>query len=234
MSSHPIPGTEWTNGEKTGRIVKSDGRLVRLATDSGVVDVALRDWPGDWCRISTNEEVDKAEAALGMKRLRTMMIGGAEGRHFLRIFDMAKEQGVDIEEHSPGDKSPSSNVRGDIELMIFLVSHMGHWHMDGIKSVAKARGIPIAMVRSDGFAYGLENELDRLKMHPMKKYGGMSSADLPLGDPANDWWYTWNGVCWVVTTRREILAREEEENGNGGLLLGASALALLALLASRR
>jgi hypothetical protein len=173
-----------------------------------------------------------------MKRLRAMMIGGAEGRHFLRVFDMAKEQGVDIEEHSPGDyKSPSAEIPKNINLLIFLVSHMAHKQMDGVKTVAKLRGIPIAMVRSDGFAHGLENELDRLKMHPMKSYGGYGGyggMEHPLGDPANDWWRTWNGVCWVVTTRREVLAREEEESGDGGLLLGASALALLALLASRR
>jgi hypothetical protein len=215
----PEIGTQWTNGLLTVRVVGADKRGVKIVSDSGYQVIAPYAWPGLFVPVMAETEPQ------GM--LRACLIGGAEGRHFERILDIAADRGIDIAMHTPGDKG-FGGIPDHTDLVITLASHLSHGVYDLTKAVCKARSIPLALVVSQGFGGSLDKELERLGIpNKMKKdnFGAVEEGSSRMT------WTTWNGRVWVTTERER-----EPEKTSDLLLVGAAAttFGLLGLWLSRR
>lgn len=190
MAEHRLPdrgqvltrdGQEWT-------VVDLTSRYVRLLGPSGTLDVPVWDWPQGF---QTEEEF-----TIEAPRIRAILVGGASGRHLDRLEAAAAQQGVDIVAHWPSDlrRVPSKRIPGQIDLVVWLVSHLDHSMYDATKLMARDQGLPCASVPSQGFAGALQSELRRLGLSGGS--GGGSYGTLPVARPAEGR-YVWTGSTWT-------------------------------------
>ena len=161
-------------------VLQVSPRGVRLLSDVGTSDLVYPDqWPGSY--------VDPHAAATSATRAPYLAIlfGGAAGEHFLRLQNLARAQGVDIRYHVASDKRANLSIPGDVELVIFLISHTSHGSYYEIKEQAKRRGLAQALCPSAGFSAALQAELTRLA-------SVLPSTPARFGQTPPPGWWEWN------------------------------------------
>jgi hypothetical protein len=197
----PTPGSRWFTETSGGTFTVGDvdiRRGVLLLGDLGQppVRVAIYGWPGPWKLIPG--ESQEADGHIEYHRLRTMLLGGAEGRHLVRVRDILSEMGFELANHVPGYGPPNlPKIPSDIEIVVALVSHLGHPLYQDAKARCKASGLPMALAESGGLREDLRKERIRLGLRPWTKMGGIR-----YGSEDEAGWWTWHGGSWVWTTER--------------------------------
>jgi hypothetical protein len=183
--SAPEIGSLWkcASDGQIRRVVDVNAKRVLLQGDRGVHMIPSWQWPGDYT-------LNESASASRSDPLSAMLVGGSEGDHFIRLLNQAAEQDVLLDYHWSMDQasSPTRLPKG-LELVVFLVSHMGHKHYNATKELAKQAGIPFVHVPSAGFSHVLREELDKIGVS--SRFG----AVFPSGPRS---WYTWNGRAWVA------------------------------------
>jgi hypothetical protein len=134
---------------------------------------------------------DAAES--GRAPIRALLVGGDVGRPLDRIEEMSKAQGVDIVAHWNGrlGRVPNKQIPAHVDVVIFLVSHIGHNLYETVRPIAVNSGIPVMHVYSQGYEAGLAKEMDRIGLR--HKFGG--TYELPVAMPVQGR-YTWTGSTW--------------------------------------
>lgn len=197
----PTPGSRWSHPESGGVFTVADVDLRRgvlLLGDAGQAPVRLAPyaWPGAWTLVPG--ESQGSDGLTERHRLRTLLLGGAEGQHLLRSRRILDEMGFRLIAHDPGSESRRlSPIGADIEVVVVIRSHFNHSAYQEAKKLTKERGLPMALVDSNGMKEALRLERERLKLGiwvPTDAFG----APPPL-PPADGWW-TWGGAFWVWTT----------------------------------
>jgi|GEM_PF-6143823 len=211
-------GDQWT-------VVDLTTRYVRLLGDRGTLDVPIWRWPDGYSAVAAAEEEGEG------RPIRALLVGGESGRHLDRIEELARAQGVDIVMHWPMDmrRLPSKQIPGHVELVIWLVSHMGHSAYDASKRMASGQGISTAHVPSAGFESALSAELDRLGLRRTPRFSGQ--YEMPVATPAQGR-YVWTGTTWSWQDAEESpVVADGGGSGGGGEDVVAGILSLVALLA---
>lgn len=198
-------------------------KAVRLLGNTGTVDVPIYRWPDGFAPLLSEQE------PAGSTPLRALLVGGEAGGHLDRIEQLAKNVGVDIVAHWPGSikKIPTKGLPEHIDIVIFLVSHLGHAVHDTVKPLAKSRGLPMALVPSGGFEHVLGQELSRLGLtekRPMFR----GEYVLPVAAPAEGR-YVWTGSTWSWQEPEEPFLTGER-HPQGGESFVAGLLSFLAVL----
>lgn len=173
-------GEEWT-------VVDLTTRYVRLLGSTRTQDVPLWSWPAGFVSaVSDSDESDRTP-------IRALLVGGDVGKPLDRIEEMSKAQGVDIVAHWNGrlGRVPNKQIPAHVDVVIFLVSHIGHSLYETVRPIAVSSGIPVLHVYSQGYEAGLAKEMDRLGLR--QKFGG--TYELPIAMPAQGR-YTWTGSTW--------------------------------------
>lgn len=221
MKRVPEIGSEWRSSKtgRTYRVIHAEPGRVLLQGDVQTVTVPHYEWPGIYRpMIDASEDTDQTITAL--------LVGGAEGRHFERLWDQAAELGVEMKYHWGGKlKRVPDSLPIDINLVIFLSSHIGHAAQDATKNMAKGV-VPIAHAPSGGFKHYLEAELDKLGF---ERFGATPTIRRPSGH------YSWEGRAYVWKEHAHASGESAPPPHGGGsrvLALGLTALALFGLTGS--
>lgn len=116
-------------------------------------------WPVPWLE----DELQKGAPPV----LMAMLVGGAPGQHFERIWDHASDLNVDIDYHVPVDQKHQRATRvppipQGVDVLILLVSHMSHTIYYHYKKLAGEAGVPLISLTSKGFKPQLEVGMRRL------------------------------------------------------------------------
>lgn len=186
----PQVGSVWLrNGRETFRFVNVDSHVL-LMGDTGVSRVSIYEWPpAGLSELHPGRDPARQEAPPRC----AMLVGGATGRHFTRLWEQAAEINIDIEYHWPVDVThPPAKLPSDVDLLIGLVSHVSHKNLNSARALAKSRNVPIALVPSSGFRHSLQLELERLSIDPAQ-FGGEGSLTW-RGDRTV---WTWTGSGYV-------------------------------------
>lgn len=212
----PDRGETFSRGGDEYVVVNLTREFVRLVGPSGTVDVPLWSWPADF---RSTRATDEEEG----RPLTALLIGGESGRHLDRLEKIASSLGVDIAVHWPYSlrKLPSKSLPVNIDLVIYLVSHMGHQTYEATKPMVKSQGIPAALTTSAGFETTLRDELERLGLLRSSFKGEYL---LPVSAPAEGRYVWQNGIYTYVEAEPEPIT---DDSGVASLL---SALAVFAVL----
>jgi|SaaInlStandDraft_4_1057021.scaffolds.fasta_scaffold38572_2 hypothetical protein len=181
---HPVPNSAWT--DPTGdtwwyRGRTQNGHLFHSETGSVLF---LQDWEISKSGLRPQQE-DPAPHTF-----QALLVGGATGSHFTRLQEQAAALNVIITHHVPYKKKGLRSVPSipaGTELVLFLVSHSDHSLYRVFVEKAKKAGVPILLVRSQGFSHVLEEELSK-----MERFGGPSGL---VRSPEGAW--TWTGLSWI-------------------------------------
>jgi hypothetical protein len=219
----PDPGSRWTRaGEVHTVSAVTRQRVILVGDEGGYAEVSLYEWPAGF-ELVPDPEADASH------RIEAMLVGGASGDHFVRIKDLAAELGVDVVMHVPMTVSRApATIPRDVELVIFLVSHMSHKVFNSMKDTAQAMGIPVVLVPSGGFKPALQLELERK---------GIRVGGSVYGGVGGDQHWEWTGEAWSLVEEGRVLpvpvpsgnAPVEGESGAGDNVL-AGLLSLLPFL----
>ncbi len=204
-------------------------KAVRLLGNTGTVDVPIYRWPDGFAPLVPEQEPADAVP------LRALLVGGDAGGHADRLEELALNLGVDIVAHWPGTlaKMPSKSLPVHVDLVIFLTSHMGHSLQNSVKPAVKRAGMPMALVRSNGFENDLRLELEKLGLR--ERVGAFSGEyQIPVATPA-DGRYVWTGRMWTwEEPEGPLLTGEPGSDGGGGEGFVAGVLSFLAVLGAVR
>lgn len=138
--------------------IERDGSVRLLDESQGLVDrIHRKDWPADF--------VPHYEYGVDPV-LRAVLVGGEPGAWFQKLKDQAAEYDIDLVYHVPMKtnlaKSASAwDVPLDVDVMVLLVSHMGHGVYDVAKRKAVSADLPVVEAVSQGFARTLHQGLQR-------------------------------------------------------------------------
>lgn len=207
--SVPDIGTMWRSSsqKKLFRVVHVDPRRVLLQGDTGMVEIPVYDWPlPDLAPVIDQETV-------APRALSALLVGGAEGSHFIRVWEQAADLGVDLMFHWNMElrQLPSSLPAG-IDLVILLVSHMTHDKQEKVKSIAKG-SVPIARVASSGFRHQLQQELTKLGFD--EGFGGLAERQRP----SSEGHYSWTGVTYEWREHRPESTEVAQTNSESMMAL---------------
>lgn len=241
----PKNGSVWKDSN-TGalyRVAQATRNSVLLIGDFGRLKVPNYEWPGPFVIVDGEEE--------GSEDIVALLVGGATGQHFQRVWEQAAELGVDIEYHWPYDvKNIPTKIPSDVNLVIALVSHVSHDAYGNTKKMAKSSRIPFARAPSSGFQHALAEELTKLGFGDgfgaviLEEDGdGFHMSFIPTNRgrrPAREGVYTWTGTEYVY---QEIHSTDlappsqramEEPGGSAAIDALVAAFGLAALLWSSR
>lgn len=165
---------EWT-------VVSLTNKSILLLGPEGVKNIPLWQWPGALRPVSHEEAPSRSIPAL--------LVGGDAGKHLDRIERLAKNEGVDIVAHWPGRLARApSRIPIDVELIIVLVSHIGHSLEAGVlQKVPEGGHIQVVRVPSQGFEEGLRKELEKVGLKRRDSFGE---------DDVGEGRYVWTGSLW--------------------------------------
>lgn len=222
----PDRGDVLVRGGEEYTVVDLTKKAVRLLGDTGTIDVPIYRWPDGFAPLVSEQE------PAGSPPLRALLVGGDAGGHLDRLVQLAKNVGVDVVAHWPGTvrKIPSKGLPEHVDLVVFLVSHLGHSLHDTVKPLAKSRGLPMALAPSGGFEHALERELSRLGLTGRQAFRG--EYELPVVAPAEGV-YVWTGSTWTWQEAEELPIMAEESGGEGFVSAVLSVLAVLAAAKGR-
>lgn len=229
MSSNlPDPGSAWLQGSTTWWVTAITQRGVLLHSELGqAVTVPPYAWPGEFA---------PRDAQTRQRRvLRALLIGGASGAPFERLWDRAAQLDVDIDYHIPWAKESGSRSAGafpkkplppDIDLVIVLPL-MSHQQYNWYLKLVKGEGVPMLVVQSQGFLPGLQQGLKGLAAQG--KIPGLHEEDYGAvpSSRRTGWWELSSHGQWVWKE-----PKGSSRSGEG--LLAAVLAALGSLLAWRR
>jgi hypothetical protein len=222
----PTPGSVWLRGSTTWWVTAITQRGVLLHSELGqALTVPPYAWPGDF----TPRDSETRQRRV----LRGLLIGGASGVPFERLWDRAAQLDVDIDYHIPWSKDSGSKSAGsfpkrplpsDIDLVI-LVPLMGHAQYNWYLKLVKGEGVPMLVVQSQGFLSGLQKGLRALATQG--KIPGLLEEDYGAVPRSRrtGWWELSVAGQW---TWKEASRRAEPAVARGGLL--AAVLAGLSAL----
>jgi hypothetical protein len=161
------------------------------------------------------EYLAEAGALVDDKAVQAMIVGGAGGRHWQRLFRICGQLGVHALDHVPEDKlrRAPANIRPDVELLIVLVSHGGHAGTDRFIKAAKLARVPYVLVPSQGF----KRVLGEYLIEHQELFQGLRS-----GAPPVNWWWEWTDQGWELMTFDE---QSVEDNSTGSLIAAGLAAA---------
>lgn len=142
--------------------------------------------------------------------IHTMLIGGDKGRHFERIRGQAEELGVAIDWHVSGRIHKMPVIPAGCELMLVLISHVGHPLRNKAVQDAKSVGLPIWELPSGGFKSKLHRGLEILGIDPdddeeeaedPPPYGapnryGFASPTTPIDAVSMEGYWSWDETHW--------------------------------------
>lgn len=204
----PDPGSVWFRPERDGAFTVNNvdlkrGILLVGNTGQGVVRVPAHGWPGTWMLVPGESETPEGEVE--HHAFRTFVAGGEEGRQHIRVRRILMEEGFDAEDHAPGfgSRMPGALPK-DTEVVVLLISHLGHDLYDLVKLLAQKRGLPILLASSNTLRTDLRKERERLGLAPKppERMGG-----LPM--QSDGWWtYGPDGREW--TTEASAILKEDE------------------------
>jgi len=218
VTSTPDIGSIWRSST-TGnsyRVLHVDDQKIVLQSDTQTIKMPLYQWPADMSPV-----IDAIGPSEGLKAL---VVGGSEGRHFERLWDQAADLGVDLAYHWNGQlKRIPSSLPADINLVIILVSHIGHPQQNAVKLMTKGV-VPVAYVPSGGFKPSLQTEMKKL---------GFEQFGAARARPRSRGHYSWTGRSYIWREHGAYSDREVPAAGVQEPLLGAIVMALLGLLFGR-
>lgn len=165
----PAVGTMWrsTQSGELYRVLHVDTQRVLLQGDVQTVRVPTYSWPSDLEPVIEVPQGGDAEATVAL------LVGGAEGHHFDRLWDQAAELGIDVAYHWNGELSRlPSKIPVDVQLVIILVSHISHRPYDEAKSMARTKDLPLVHVPSGGFKPSLQAELAKIGFEGFGAFSG--------------------------------------------------------------
>lgn len=213
MSEFQLPARGEVFVDKDGEwtVVSLTNKSVRLLGLLGVKDIPLWQWPGSLRPVSHEEAPSRSIPAL--------LVGGDAGKHLDRIEKLARACGVDIVAHWPGRLARApSRIPIDVELIIVLVTHIGHSLEAGVlQKVPEGGHIKVVRVPSQGFEEGLRKELEKVGL---KRRDGFGEDEVGEGR------YVWTGSLWEW----ETVDSSPRPDVDGGEDIVAGVLSLMALL----
>lgn len=207
----PARGEVFVDKDGEWTVVSLTNKSIRLLGPLGVKDIALWQWPGSMRPLSHEEAPSRSIPAL--------LVGGDAGKHLDRIEKLAKTCGVDIVAHWPGRLARApSRIPIDVELIIVLVTHIGHSLEAGVlQKVPEGGHIKVVRVPSQGFEEGLRKELEKVGL---KRRDGFGEDEIGEGR------YVWTGSLWEW----EAAEPSAHPDVDGGEDIVAGVLSLMALL----
>jgi hypothetical protein len=242
-------GTRWVKDGVGYRLnaITMYGAMLCPEDGADAVFVQLYDWPGGFRQ-------DKLDTPQPGKRVwRAMMVGGESGKWLGKLVKLASERRVDLHYHQPGYSRKYAEVPSDVEVLVLLVSHMGHGALSHYKQIVASRKIPLIMVQSRGFAQEIEDQMKRIlgERYGADRYG-LSDAALKIQgywtfNVDTDSW-DWIDLCGeevpepvvesVLTPQRTAPPSKNEPRGLAGALLAgllaATGIGALAHLHGRK
>ena len=215
----PTPGTAWLRDATTWWVTAITQRGVLLHSETGqALTVPTYAWPADF--------QPQAVEVSDRRVLRALLIGGAGGARFERLWDQAAALDVDVDYHIPWAKDSGSGSGGsypkkplppDIDLVILvpLMSHGQYWWY---ARRVKEEGLPMIVTHPQGFQENLRQGLRGLASQG--KIPGLREEDYGAVPPSRraGWWELSSSDQWVWREPlwREPLWREPLGHGRRG------------------